>query len=373
MIKVFLRQKPIGKGQNSLYLDFYPAVTHPETGKLTRRQFLKMYVYRNPKNEIEKAYNKNMLGLAEKEKAKRQMDVLENRFGFLSQTAREKDFIEYFLQMAEKRKSSNYDNWISAGKHLTNFTGGYKKFYEVNEKFCNEFRAYLLKAPSRKNKTGKPLSINSAVSYFNKLRAALREAYREGLIDSDVNARLKSIPYEETQRAFLTIEELRKLVKTECKNPQLKQAALFSALTGLRFSDIVRITWGQIGHSKGRGFYIPYRQKKTGGAEVIPVSDEAVELLGTRGEPDQGIFSGLTYSFSNNEILKEWIKEAGIIKRITFHNFRHSYATLQIAAGTDVFVVQKMLGHKSIKTTMIYAKLIDEKKQETVNRIKLSE
>lgn len=373
MIKVFLRQKPIGKGKNSLYLDFYPAIKHPETGKLTRRQFLKMYIYRHPKTEVEKAHNKNMLSVAENEKAKRQMDVLQNRFGFLSDASRDRDFVDYFFTLAEKRKSSNYDNWVSAYRHLVNFTGGNLTFSLVTERFAEDFREYLLKVPSRKNKKSDvPLSRNSAVSYFNKFRATLREAYREGLLETNINARLKSIPLEETERDFLTIEELRALLKADCKDQQIKQSALFSSLTGLRFSDIQRLTWGQIQYTKDQGFYIPFRQKKTGGVEVLPVSDESIGLLGERGDPDQKLFPGLEYSDRNNQILKDWIKEAGIYKKITFHNFRHTYATLQISLGTDLYTVQKLLGHKNIKTTAIYAKMADEKKREAANKIKLS-
>ena len=69
--------------------------------------------------------------------------------------------------------------------------------------------------------------------------------------------------------------------------------------------------------------------------------------------------------------LKAWIKKAGIQKHITFHCFRHTYAPLQIAAGTDIFTVSKMLTHKNVATTQIYAELVSEKKRETVDKISL--
>ena len=69
--------------------------------------------------------------------------------------------------------------------------------------------------------------------------------------------------------------------------------------------------------------------------------------------------------------LKAWIKKAGIQKHITFHLARHTYATLQIAAGTDIFTVSKMLTHKNVATTQIYAELVSEKKRETVDKISL--
>lgn len=72
------------------------------------------------------------------------------------------------------------------------------------------------------------------------------------------------------------------------------------------------------------------------------------------------------------EPLKEWLKVAGIKKHITFHCFRHTYATLQIAAGTDIYTVSKMLTHKNVSTTQIYADLVDAKKRESANKISLT-
>jgi site-specific recombinase XerD len=69
--------------------------------------------------------------------------------------------------------------------------------------------------------------------------------------------------------------------------------------------------------------------------------------------------------------LHAWIKAAGIRKHITFHCFRHTFATLQIALGTDIYTVSKMLTHKSVKTTQIYADLVNSKKRESANRISL--
>jgi site-specific recombinase XerD len=83
------------------------------------------------------------------------------------------------------------------------------------------------------------------------------------------------------------------------------------------------------------------------------------------------VFEELTYSAYKNRHLKEWVKDAGITKKITFHEFRHTYATLQLTGGTDLYTVSKMLGHKSIKTTQIYAKIVDELKRKTTNVIRI--
>ena len=154
-------------------------------------------------------------------------------------------------------------------------------------------------------------------------------------------------------------------------NPLLKRAALFSALTGLRFSDIKNLVWGEIHHSVENGYSIQFTQQKTKGVEVLPISEQAYSLMGERKEPSDKVFEGLTYSAYENKHLYQWIGAAGITKDITFHCFRHTFATLQLSHGTDIYTVSKMLGHRELKTTQIYAKIIDQTKREAANKIKL--
>jgi integrase len=215
------------------------------------------------------------------------------------------------------------------------------------------------------------LSQNSAVSYFNKVKATLKQGFVDGYLQTDVNSKVKSIKAEETRRNYLTLEELNALVKTPCRNKQMKTVALFSALTGLRFSDIKKLTWGEVEEIEGMGYFLNFIQKKTKGVEVHPIPEQAYHLLGERKELDKVVFEGLKYSGYINKDLYHWIGLAGITKDITFHCFRHTYATLQLFNGTDLYTVSKMLGHKDLKTTQIYAKIVDDTKRETVNKITL--
>lgn len=372
-IKVKLRQKPISKNRKSLYLDFYPAIPHHETGEPTRRQFLGMYLFDNTKSPIDKEHNKETLKLAEqiRQKKENHLNKPEIYTGYEKEQLRikeqgEQNFISYFKALADKRKASNHDNWVSAYNYLETFTNGVLRFADLNEKFCDDFKEYLLTTKS--NKSSKTtLSKNSAASYFNKFKAALKQAHK-----NDLNAKIKPIKPDETHRNFLTIEELNNLVKTECKNPLLKRAALFTALTGLRFSDIEKLVWGEMQYIEGNGYFIQFMQQKTKGAEMMPISEQAYSLLGERKEPTDKVFEGLIYSSYENIKLKQWIKDAGISKKITFHCFRHTFATLQLSKGTDIYTVSKMLGHRELKTTQIYAKIIDQTKRDAANKIKLT-
>lgn len=375
--KVKLRTKAISGYRQSLYLDFYPAITHPETGILTRREFLGLYLFDKAKTPIDKQHNKETQTLAEQIRQKRdnQLNKPEIYTGYEKEQLQIKErgelsFMEYFKQLTDKRKASNHDNWISAYHYLETFTKGNLKFSDLNEKFFNDFRDYLLTTKSKKSKKV-ILSQNSAVSYFNKLKACLKQAYKDGYLQTDLNTKVKPIKQAETQRNFLTIEELNSLVKTECNNPLLKRAALFSALTGLRFSDIQKLVWAELEYIEGNGYFIQFKQQKTKGVEMMPISEQAYSLLGEPKEPTDKVFEGLTYSAYENKHLAKWIGLAGITKDISFHCFRHTYAVLQLSKGTDIYTVSKMLGHRELKTTQIYAKIIDQTKRDAADKIKL--
>jgi integrase len=380
--KVSLRQKKISKGRKSLYLDFYPPIPHPETGEPTRREFLGLYIFEKPKTPIDKQHNTETLKIGESIRQKRENFL--NKPEIYSQYEKEQlrlkelgeqCFIEYFTKLANKRKASNHDNWVSALNYLDTFTNGSLKFADLNQKFLEDFKEYLLTTKSnRSNKT--TLSQNSAVSYFNKVKAALKQAYKDGILQYDLNAKVKPIKAAETRREYLTLDELDKLAKTDCNNPLLKRAALFSALTGLRFSDIQKMTWGELEYINGQGYFLNFNQKKTKGVEVLPISEQAYSFTQGTDNPqdmpqDKKVFEGLKYSAYHNKHLFQWIGAAGITKDITFHCFRHTFATLQLFNGTDIYTVSKMLGHKDLKTTQVYAKIVDEAKRTAANKIKL--
>ena len=377
-IKVKLRQKAISGNRQSLYLDFYPAIPHPETGEPTRREFLGLYLFDRAKNPIDKQHNKETLQLAEqiRQKKENHLNKPEIYTGYEKEQLKikeqgEQNFVAYFKTLADQRKASNHDNWVSAYNYLYTFTKGSLRFADLNEKFCNDFKAYLLTTQS--NRSSKvTLAQNSAASYFNKLKATLKQAYKDGHLPNDLNAKIEPVKQAETRRNFVTIEELNSLIKTECNNPLLKRAALFSALTGLRFSDIKNLVWGELEYIEGNGYFIKFKQQKTKGIETMPISEQAYSLLGEPKEPTDTVFEGLTYSAYENKHLYQWIGAAGITKDITFHCFRHTFATLQLSKGTDIYTVSKMLGHREVKTTQIYAKIIDPTKREAADKIKLN-
>lgn len=368
MAKVTLRKKPITKGRQTLYLDYYPPITHPDTGKPVRREYLKIYLFDRPRTEMDKEHNRETHNLAENIRAMRQIEIQNQSFGFLSDSKRNADFINFFKETAIKRSGSNADNWNMAVQYFISFAGQQLRFADLNEILSEDYRDYLLKAPSI-GRAGRSISTNTAVSYFGKFRATLKAAFKAGYISANIGERIDGIKARETHREYLSLEELQRLAKTDCESVIIKKAALFSALTGLRFSDIEKLTWNEVRGTEAN-YYLRFRQEKTEGVENLPLSDQAVSLLGERCDVNDKVFKGLKYTHIDT-FLPKWIFKAGIDKHVTFHSFRHTYATLQLAAGTDIYTVSKMLGHRNLKTTQVYTKIVDEKKKEAANRIKL--
>ena len=153
---------------------------------------------------------------------------------------------------------------------------------------------------------------------------------------------------------------------TDCRYEVLKRAFLFSCFTGMRWSDINQLTWRYVRKSED-GYRVHFSQKKTKGVEYLDIPDIALEYIGEKGEPDERVFVGLKYSAYMNTALARWVLEAGITKLITFHCARHTYATILLEEDVNIRVIQDMLGHKELRTTLIYAKIIDKKRREAAS------
>ena len=285
------------------------------------------------------------------------------------------DFIEYFSKVSKDRHRNSSQsiiiNWNRVAELLKLFTNNQPlPFSQINLSKAEEIRRFMLTAPCGGNKKG-TLSHNTAATYYSIFKAGLKQAFIDGYLTVDISAKIKGIQDQESRREHLSVEELNILAETPCDRPILKRAALFSALTGVRHCDIQKLKWKEI-QVVGEQVRLNFTQQKTKGVEYMPISEQAYQLCGEPGKPEQLVFEDLPDPSWISGPLKRWIKSAGITRNITFHCFRHTYATLQLAGGTDIYTVSKMLGHTNVKTTQIYAKVVDEKKQKATKAIKLN-
>ena len=371
-MKVHLRQrKQTDKGSISLYLEIYKGYTTSPEGKvknIRNYEYLDLYLIDKPKSQADRQHNKDTLKVAESIKAKRELEIKNGLYGFPNDFKRQTDFVEYLKAKAEERKESkgNYGNWGSALKHFKAFAGERVTFREIDPAFCERFKNYLVK--DARTKSGQKLSTSSVSSYFNKFRACLKSAVKENIILSNPSIDVKTPKLIEHEREYLTLDELKRAAKIDCRYEVLKRAFLFSCLTGLRWSDIQKLTWSEV-QRNAESWRITFHQKKTKGLQYLDINNQARNYMGDPGEPDERVFIGLKYSSYVNVELTKWMLKAGITKDITFHSARHTFAVLQLTLGTEIYTLQKLLGHSEIRTTQVYAKIIDEKKREAVNRI----
>lgn len=286
----------------------------------------------------------------------------------------QQNFIEYFKKTTTKRHANSSEsiqvNWKRVYELLKFFSGDTLLFSQIDNRTAEEFKLFLMTAPCGGSKSG-TISQNTAATYFSIFKAALKQAFVDGYLQVDLSARIKGIQEQESRREYLTVEELNTLANTPCEREVLKRAALFSALTGLRHCDIQKLQWKEISMN-GNQAQLHFTQQKTKGVEYMPISQQALELCGEPRQSEQLVFEDLPDPAWISKPLKRWIDAANIKKKISFHCFRHTYATLQLSSGTDIYTVSKMLGHTNVKTTQIYAKVVDEKKNKAAQAIQLN-
>lgn len=369
---ITLRQRTLPSGRTTLYLDII-------CNGRRKVESLKLFLIPET-SRADKQKNKETLKLAEAIRAKRVVEVQNKEFGFKSDFAEDTNFYDYYVAITEKRLGTesrgNWGNWRSCLKHMEKYDPNIKKrtFADITQDWVQGFRDYLEKEACawgcdyRERIKDHPLSKNSKLSYFNKLRACLNQAMEERIIQTNPIVGVERFKEAEGTRMYLTIEEVKTLAQTECEYPNIKRAFLFSCLTGLRRSDVLRLKWGDI-HKQDGYTRIIFTQKKTGGLEYLDISAQASELLGERGKPNENVFTDIHSPSCTNEAIKRWVLRAGINKEITFHSSRHTFAVMMLDLGTDIYTVSKLLGHRELSTTQRYAKVLDKNKQKAVSKI----
>lgn len=369
-MKITLKKKKLNSGKLSLYIEYYKGSRLDENGKEVHlREFEYLgreigYLTENPIDAQEKRKNKEIQELAENILAIRKADVVQGKFGIINKEKANVTLYEYFDSLKEDRSSylSNYGTWCSTKRYIDLYFHPSTYLSELTVESIEGFKRFLDKQAT--TKYGTPLKHGSKYSYFNRLRAAIRKAYGDGYITNPKFLLIKPFKEKDSQREYLTFEELQSLANTDCKFPVLKKAFLFSCLTGLRWGDIHKLKWSQI-RDENESHRIFFTQQKTKDLEYMFISKQARELLGDKPRGDERVFVNLQYGTAITTELLRWCMKAGISKHITFHCARHTAATLLLNAGADLYSVMKVLGHKDIRTTQIYAKIMDKKLKET--------
>ncbi len=353
---VKIRYRKTSIGLYSLYLDYY------HDGK-REYDYPKKYIKGTKASYIE---DNNTLQYILSYRDKKQLAILQKDTGLESLSENlNANFADYFKDLANRKTGSTQRKWLSVYQHLLKFSSGKILIKSVDKKFCRSFYNYLHSVCSYSTPRG----------YFKVFSAALNNLVLNAIIpnnpaklimqESEIRSKLKKT--KERQREYLTIEELQNLIKTPINNLLSKDAFLFSCFTGLRLGDIRELIFAQLSNG-----YIEFKQHKTNTNERIKLSSSALQII-TRLKSNKTSNNDKVFPLYENKALnkhlKRWIKDAGINKKITFHCGRHTFATMCLSSDIDIYTVSKLMGHKDLESTQIYAKLIDKKKDEAIDKL----
>ena len=335
-----------------------------------RNEPLNLYLHTTPSTKFEKQHNKETLQLVEQIKSKRIAEAASGQHGFTSTNTISTNFYSFFNQIMETKKtnesSKNYDLWLACLIHVKRYHPDESlTFEQVTVEWTEGLRRYF--DSQAKTKSGNLISSGTASTYFNKVRAVINEAFTKEIISKNPLKQVKGITVIPSERVYLGLDELRVLVKTDCRYDILKNAFLFSCLTGLRWSDINKLDWSEISEFNGN-MRITFNQKKTSNLQYLELSPQAYSLL--NGFEQKGrVFQSLKYSAYMNVELLRWAMAAGITKHVTFHTGRHTFAVSLITQGVDIYTVSKLMGHSEVKTTQVYADIIDSVRKDAMYKI----
>jgi len=350
-MSVALRKRKLPSGKTQLYLDIYRNGSR-------RTEALGFFL------DKDRFQNRETIKMAEEVRAKRQLDFLADTHGLAGTHNRKASFIKYLKDQADLRTSPNTkDSWRYAVEHFENFAGEGIVFGDLTPDRFEKFKAYLLNR----------VNANSAHVYLSRIKTALNQAVNDNVLSVNPSNRTK-IRKKETLPVHLSMKEIRKLARVPCPNEQVKQAFLFSCFSGLRYSDVDSLSWEKV-----KGEYLEFTQKKTGEPEYLPLSTQALKILNRqkKAKPspklEREIQSNTVFFLPCRTVvnaqLKQWGKAAGIVKPMSFHKARHSFATIALSSGIDIYTVSKLLGHKNLATTEIYGRVVDESKRKAIGKM----
>ncbi|SHE77995.1 Site-specific recombinase XerD [Bacteroides faecichinchillae] len=225
---------------------------------------------------------------------------------------------------------------------------------EIGHKFITDLECYL--------RTVSKCNENTTAKFLQTFKMIIIRARNNGYIKGDPFANYK-IRLKRVDRGYLTEEELKILRETPITSKrvaQVRDVFLFACYTGLAYIDLKLLRAENIRTSFDGNQWIMTHRHKTDTPVNVPILDIPMELIERyKGVSKKGYILPILSNQKMNQYLKDVAEACGIEKNITFHMARHTNATLLIYNGTNITTVQKLLGHKSVKTTQIYTNIMD--------------
>ena len=350
MNNVKLRTKALADGRKSLYLDYYF-----EDGS-RKYEFLGLYLEKDTRTNKKK--NKEILEQAN--------EILLNRI--LKSTKKEKtlSLMELALKKRDDMEGGTRSSYSAVIYLISKLNIGDTSIEDINKEFCIDVLKKIDKYKSCVR--GKIIKSSYKWTLCAMLRGIIAYAVNQGYIEENPFKSIDVKKYLEKkiikERCYLTEDEIEMLINTKY-NENVKNMFLFSCFTGLRVSDVMKLRWENI-ICNGDKMHIDITIQKTQKRAIIPIIDMAKKYLPKRGSGC--VFEQIGTSCIRRYIAR-WCEKAGITKHVTFHTARHTFATLLVTKDVPIQIISELLGHSNIKTTQIYAKVIDRKKEEAIKKL----
>ncbi len=355
-MSVILRKRKNADGTTSLRLDIY------RNGQPRKIETLSHLKLAKVSNLADREANKKLLQQAEAIMITRAAELSANDYSMVSDAGKKTVvtvWMQSFVDNYTKKDKRNMQGVLTRFKdYLSEHKRSGLTFANLTALIIEDFIDYL-----EASSTGE-----GAVSYYNRFKKMIRNAYRKHLMkDNVLDFVERKVRGKAKKKDTLTLDELKTLAATPTESAVVRRAFLFSCVTGLRWIDVNSLTWQNI-DIKSKQMNIT--QSKTGEQVTTPLNDTAIKLLDKAGKPKDKVFE-LPTANGANKTVKAWVKRAKIEKQITWHNARHSFGTNLIFNDVDILTASKLLGHTSMKHTQRYVKAAEEMKQTATDKVNI--
>jgi integrase/recombinase XerD len=356
-MNIRLRGKRLANNTISLFLDYYQGYSKSDDGTLrTKRkvEYLKIYLYENPRTETERISNNEYLTLAHAIRNNRQSDLKHNSEGLIAPFRKKSNFFDYCSSFVDRYQKKDVRMINMAVREFKAYTGeNFLTPLQINQTSVKGFRDYLINKYNGETP-------NSVLARFKKI---LNAATAEGLFPQNPGEKITCTVPKGIPKEILSVDEIITLAKTECPNSVIKRAFLFCLNTGLRFVDVEDLKFKHIANGQ-----LKKSQLKSGTEVIIDLNETAIKLIGVHKEPEVKVFPLPGY-WGCLKTVKAWAIKAGINRNITWTSSRHSFATNLLIKDNDIITVRDLLGHSRVEHTQKYTHVVNALKAKAVKSL----
>lgn len=364
---VQLRKRKNADGTTRIYLDIYQTITQPDGTRVKKRYYETLTDCKllKPSNPADREENRNRLNLAKSIQNERQRQIIAEGYNVKQNYRHGADFLKFFENYNQTYNKKDIRVFQSTYLKFRQFLSEEKKVTALNAKavtpgLIKDFKDYLQST----------LNGEAPATYFKRFKKLLKAATDQNVFTVNPGQNVTIKESKGIKKEILTIEDLKLLAATSCKNPEIKLAFLFSCYSGLRWVDLKELKWSCIDL---KNKLLKVTQSKTGHILNQPLQGFTFETLNKLSDERNPIKTDRVFhlpSFSYVlRVLKEWSKEAGIERNITFHSARHTMATNIVYYSDDYGAASDLLGHKDLDYIQRYVHIVAEMKQKALSKI----